>query len=132
MNRHSGPPRWIGHTPNEEKLSLINHVLTHPDDYFHHDTLGLLAHKLVLKSITESFKAYELEDEPKHFDVFGNKHIEVGAIKQMEFVSEKVVLIGGSPEEAPIAYKDIELVMGKSVDTGEDRRSVRAAGSEDG
>jgi tRNA-splicing ligase RtcB len=25
--------------------------------------------------------------------------------------SEKVTLIGGSPEEAPLAYKDIELVM---------------------
>ena len=26
--------------------------------------------------------------------------------------SEKVTLIGGSPEEAPLAYKDIDLVMG--------------------
>lgn len=26
--------------------------------------------------------------------------------------SEKVTLIGGSAEEAPVAYKDIELVMG--------------------
>ena len=80
MNRH------FGHTPNEEKLSLINNVLTHPDDYLNDDTLGLLAHKLVSKSITESFKAYELDAEPKHFDVFGSKHIEINAIKQMELV----------------------------------------------
>src|SRR5688572_23481940 len=79
MNRH------FKHTPNEDKLKLINDVLKQPDAYVNHNTLSLLAHKLVAKAtIEEYFTAYELTDEPKHFDVFGSKHIEINAIKQME------------------------------------------------
>jgi tRNA-splicing ligase RtcB (3'-phosphate/5'-hydroxy nucleic acid ligase) len=36
--------------------------------------------------------------------------ITVSALKKV-LQSEKVILIGGSPEEAPLAYKDIELIM---------------------
>lgn len=123
MNRH------YGHTPNEEKLSLINNVLTHPDDYLNHDSLGLLAHKLVSKSITESFKAYELEDEPKHFDVFGSKHIEINAIKQMELVmrlpiAERGALMPdahqgyGLPIGGVLATKNAVIPYGVGMDIG--------------
>jgi tRNA-splicing ligase RtcB len=79
MNRH------FKHTPNEEKIKLIANVLEHPELYVNHITLGILALKLVSKTITEdAYTVYELEDEPKHFDVFGNKHIEHNAIQQME------------------------------------------------
>ncbi|MEJ1242139.1 RtcB family protein [Chryseolinea sp. T2] len=123
MNRH------FGHTPNTEKLSLINNVLTHPDDYLNHDTLGLLAHKLVSKSITESFKAYELDDEPKHFDVFGSKHIELNAIKQMELVmrlpiAERGALMPdahqgyGLPIGGVLATKNAVIPYGVGMDIG--------------
>lgn len=79
MNRH------FKHTPNEEKIKLITNLLEHPELYVNHITLGILALKLVSKTITEdAYTVYELEDEPKHFDVFGNKHIERNAIQQME------------------------------------------------
>jgi tRNA-splicing ligase RtcB (3'-phosphate/5'-hydroxy nucleic acid ligase) len=80
MNRH------FKHTMNEEKLKLIGNVLTDPQAYVNHNTLGLLACKLVSKAETDDFKVYLLNDEPKHFDVFGNKHIETNAVKQMELV----------------------------------------------
>lgn len=104
MNRH------FGHTPNEEKLSLISHVLAHPDDYLQHDTLGLLAHKLVSKSNTENFKAYELNNEPKHFDVFGSKHIEVNAVRQMELVMRLPVAERGAL--MPDAHQGYGLPIG--------------------
>ena len=78
MNRH------FKHMPNEEKLKTIVHVLEQPGAYVDHTTLGILARKLVSKALQpDSHQTYLLEDTPKHFDVFGNKHVEVGAIKQM-------------------------------------------------
>ena len=46
MNRH------FKHTPNEEKIKLIEHVLAQPELYVSHTTLGLLALKLVSKTIS--------------------------------------------------------------------------------
>src|SRR5689334_6031043 len=123
MNRH------FGHTPNEEKLSLIGHVLTHADEYLNHDTLGLLAHKLVSKSVTENFKVYELEDEPKHFDVFGSKHIETNAIKQMELamrlpIAERGALMPdahqgyGLPIGGVLATRNAVMPYGVGMDIG--------------
>jgi len=80
MNRH------FKHLPNEKKLMLIQNVLEHPKAYLNNELLSLLAHKLYSAPVNESFNSYELEYEPKHFDVFGNKHIELNAIKQMELV----------------------------------------------
>src|SRR5690242_20112003 len=90
MNRH------FKHTPNDEKLVLVTKVLADPDAYLNHNTLGLLAHKLVSKSVFETFKTYELEDEPKHFDIFGSKHIEINAIKQMELVMRLPIAVKGA------------------------------------
>src|SRR5258707_10566329 len=78
MNRH------VKHTSNEDKLKLIAHVLEQPELYVNHATLGILALKLVAKSTGDKpYTVYKLEDEPKHFDVFGNKHIEISAVQQM-------------------------------------------------
>lgn len=86
MNRH------FKHLPNEEKLMLIQNVLEHPKAYLNNELLSLLAHKLYSAPVSETFNSYELEDEPKHFDVFGNKHIELNAIKQMELVMVRFIL----------------------------------------
>lgn len=109
MNRH------FGHTSNENKLSLINHVLANPDDYLQHDTLGLLAHKLISKSNTENFKAYELNHEPKHFDVFGSRHIEENAIRQMELVMRLPIVERGAL--MPDAHQGYGLPIGGVVAT---------------
>lgn len=79
MNRH------FKHMPLDEKLITINKVLAQPELYMHYGAWSVLALKLVAKTESnESYKTFQLNDEPKHFDVFGNKHIEVNAIKQME------------------------------------------------
>lgn len=91
MNRH------FKHVSNEEKVKLINSVLEQPESYTDHATLGILALKLVSKTISHSsFRVYELGDEPKHFDVFGNKHIETNAVKQMELVMRLPVSLKGA------------------------------------
>ena len=124
MNRH------FKHTSNEEKLKLIKHVLEQPESYVNHATLGILALKLVSKTMrAESFKVYQLNDEPKHFDVFGNKHIETNAIKQMELVmclpiAEKGALMPdahqgyGLPIGGVLATKNAVIPYGVGMDIG--------------
>jgi tRNA-splicing ligase RtcB (3'-phosphate/5'-hydroxy nucleic acid ligase) len=124
LNRH------FKHTSNEEKLKLIANVLEQPESYIDHGTLGLLAQKLILKVINnESFKVHQLKDEPKHFDVFGGKHIEVNAIKQMELVmrlpvSEKGALMPdahqgyGLPIGGVLATKNAIIPYGVGMDIG--------------
>jgi tRNA-splicing ligase RtcB (3'-phosphate/5'-hydroxy nucleic acid ligase) len=124
MNRH------FKHTPNEEKIKLIEDVLTQPELYIDHNTLGMLAQKLISKTTTpDSFKAYELEDEPKHFSVFGSKHIEINAVKQMEIamrlpVAEKGALMPdahqgyGIPIGGVLATKNAVIPYGVGMDIG--------------
>ena len=124
MNRH------FKRTPNEEKLKLINHVLEQPESYRNHDTLGILVLKLVSKTVgKELFKVYELEDEPKHYDVFGNKHIELNAVKQMDLVmrlpvSEKGALMPdahqgyGIPIGGVLATRNAVIPYGVGMDIG--------------
>jgi tRNA-splicing ligase RtcB len=105
MNRH------FKHTPNEEKLKLITQVLEQPESFIDHTTLGILAMKLVSKTADHSkFKVYHLDDEPKHFDVFGNKHIETNAVKQMELVMRLPVAAKGAL--MPDAHQGYGLPIG--------------------
>src|SRR5438105_283414 len=91
MNRH------FKHTSNEDKIKLIAHVLEQPEEYASHATLGTLALKLVSKVIgVENCEVYELDDEPKHFDVFGNKHIEINAVQQMTLAMRLPIAVKGA------------------------------------
>ena len=90
MNRH------FKHLPNEEKLMLIQNVLGHPEAYLNNERLSLLATKLYSTPVRDNFKSYELHDTPRHFDVFGSKHIELNALRQMETVMRLPVAIYGA------------------------------------
>jgi len=105
MNRH------FKHTSNEDKLKLIGDVLAQPASYIDHNTLGILALKLVSKTLTDdSHTAYELNDEPKHFDVFGNKHIELNAIQQMALAMRLPIAVKGAL--MPDAHQGYGLPIG--------------------
>ncbi|RAW02896.1 RtcB family protein [Pseudochryseolinea flava] len=124
MNRH------FKHTPNDEKLKIIQHVLETPESYLQHATLGLLAHKVAAKILlAEPFEVFQLNDEPKHFDVFGSKHIEVSAINQMALamrlpVAEKGALMPdahqgyGLPIGGVFATKNAVVPYGVGMDIG--------------
>lgn len=108
MNRH------FKHTPNEEKLTLIANVLAQPHVYVDHDTLGVLAQKLFSKtSHDEPFTTYLLTDEPKHFEVFGHKNIELNAIQQMETVMRLPIVARGAL--MPDAHQGYGLPIGGVV-----------------
>jgi tRNA-splicing ligase RtcB (3'-phosphate/5'-hydroxy nucleic acid ligase) len=104
MNRH------FKHTPNDEKLTLITNVLADPEAFLHDTAFGLLAQKLISKSVLEHFKSFELADVPKHFDVFGNKHIEINAIRQMELAMRLPIALKGAL--MPDAHQGYGLPIG--------------------
>src|SRR5690606_31693672 len=79
--------------------------------------------------VSEGLTSYQLEDEPKHFSVFGNKHIELNAIKQMELVmrlpiSERGALMPdahqryGIPIGGVLATKHEVIPYGVGMDIG--------------
>lgn len=105
MNRH------FKHTSNEDKLELIAHVLEQPEQYIDHATLGILAMKLASKTkVDEPFLVYALEDEPRHFDVFGHQHIERNAVQQMELAMRLPVAVKGAL--MPDAHQGYGLPIG--------------------
>jgi len=124
MNRH------FTHTSLKEKLRLIQHVLEQPELFLGHSALGILAHKLVSKAAPGiSCRQYMLADEPKHFDVFGNKHIEINALKQMELAMQLPIAMKGAlmpdahqgyglPIGAVVATKDAVIPYGVGMDIG--------------
>jgi len=124
MNRH------FKHTANDEKLTVIKEVLAKPEEYVVHETLGILAAKLTSKTVNvSSFKVFELRDEPKHFEVFGNKHIETNAIRQMELamrlpIAELGALMPdahqgyGLPIGGVLATKNAVIPFGVGMDIG--------------
>jgi tRNA-splicing ligase RtcB len=89
--------RGFKHSSIEEKISVLTHVLSEPELYFNHEVLGTLAYKLTNKTEDKaSSLSYELEHEAKHFEVFGNKHIEGNAIRQMEMAMRLPVAVYGA------------------------------------
>lgn len=124
MNRH------FKHTPNEEKLKLIAHVLEQPGEYVDHRALGILAQKLQPKTMKDdSHSVYQLRDQPDHIDIFGNKHIEVNAVKQMELAMRLPVAVRGAlmpdahqgyglPIGGVLATRNAVIPYGVGVDIG--------------
>lgn len=105
MNRH------FKHTPLDEKLIIINKVLMQPELYTHDSAWSVLALKLAAKTeVNEKYRTFQLENEPKHFDVFGNKHIEVNAIKQMELAMRLPIAVKGAL--MPDAHQGYGLPIG--------------------
>jgi len=106
MNQH------FKHTPKSEKLDILANVLEQPESYVDDPVLGILAQKLIGKPDTmdAEWKAYELENVPKHFDVFGTKHIEENAIRQMELAMRLPIAFKGAL--MPDAHQGYGLPIG--------------------
>lgn len=105
MNQH------FRHTPKEEKIQLLEAVLSNPGDYHTHEVLGVLAQKLVKKQDDAAVRQeYDIADEPRPFEVFGNKHIEHNAIHQMSVAMRLPIAVRGAL--MPDAHQGYGLPIG--------------------
>ena len=76
--------REFKHVSKVEKLRLLEDVKSNPEQYLGHETLAPLAASFCEKVELRDFEAFDLIKESGMFNIFGQKQIEVSAIKQME------------------------------------------------
>src|SRR5678816_3392956 len=70
------------HHSKEEALAILRGVLQAPDDYANDEALGLIAKQLIPKEEVEG-QNISLNQKGIQFNVFGQEHIEEGAMNQM-------------------------------------------------
>lgn len=100
------------HTPRQEKFEILKSVLEHPEEFLEDISLNVLAGKLLGKEKNNSFAftVYELQAEPKPYEIFGNKHIESSAKQQMQLAMRLPVAAYGAL--LPDAHQGYGLPIG--------------------
>lgn len=88
--------RHFKNTPLEEQLRILKDVMDNPDKYLQHETLSVLALCFTQKTEEKPFQVFELQQGKELLNVFGRKHIEESAVKQMEVAMQLPVSIQGA------------------------------------
>jgi tRNA-splicing ligase RtcB (3'-phosphate/5'-hydroxy nucleic acid ligase) len=97
------------HSKEEEALQILQDVLTAPENYLADEVLSKIAEKLI---VVEEEQATEipLNEKGVEYNVFGAKHIEEGALKQMEIAAKLPVAVAGAL--MPDAHQGYGLPIG--------------------
>lgn len=130
--------KYCKHDTKEQIAMTLSNILEHPESYKNNEIWSKLAERLSPTILAKEFVAYDLREEPLMYKTYGGKFIETLAKQQMNLASHgagramsrqkakesftqsalkkmlsqaDVALIGGSIEEIPLAYKDIDRVM---------------------
>lgn len=93
----------------EDALQILKDVLETPIEYVEHEVLSKIAKELITKQEKDSI-AIPLNEKGIHYNVFGSKHIEDGAIAQMEVASRLPVSVAGAL--MPDAHQGYGLPIG--------------------
>ena len=118
------------HSTEAEALQILADILTAPENYLADDVLGKIAEKLV-EEVYEETAEIPLNEKGIDYNVFGAKHIEEGALKQMEIAARLPVAVAGAL--MPDAHQGYGLPIGGVLATnnaiipyavGVDRKSV--------
>lgn len=88
--------RYAKHQSKSEQLAQLAAIKENPTDYVHHEIWGVLAKKMLPGFDEKPFSTFELETEPKPFQVYGKKDIEASAVRQMETAMRLPVAVKGA------------------------------------
>ncbi len=117
------------HVSNDEKLEIINDVLSDPENYVEHPHLYPLAVALTGKpKLKSDYEVYELKNSGD-FNIYGEEHIDDNAIRQMEAamrlpISAKGALMPdahhgyGLPIGGVLAARNAVIPFGVGLDIG--------------
>ncbi len=97
------------HSTEEEALQILKDILAAPENYLADEVLGKIAEKLI-EDVVEETLEIPLNEKGIEYAVFGAKHIEDGALKQMEVASRLPVAIAGGL--MPDAHQGYGLPIG--------------------
>ena len=99
------------HHTEEDALQILKDVLATPENYLADAVLSKIAEKLIVVEEAESLKSPALETEGGvHYNVFGAKHIEEGALLQMQTAAKLPVAVAGAL--MPDAHQGYGLPIG--------------------
>jgi tRNA-splicing ligase RtcB (3'-phosphate/5'-hydroxy nucleic acid ligase) len=97
------------HSTEAEALQILADVLAAPENFLADDILGKIAKKLV-EEVYEETAEIPLNEKGIDYNVFGAKHIEEGALKQMEIAAKLPVAVAGAL--MPDAHQGYGLPIG--------------------
>jgi tRNA-splicing ligase RtcB len=121
--------RDFKHVSKVEKLRLLEDVKHNPEQYLGHETLAPLAASFCEKVELRDFEAFDLMKASGMFNIFGQKHIEASAIKQMELAMQLPISVQGAlmpdahngyglPIGGVLAAKNAVIPYGVGLDIG--------------
>ncbi len=93
----------------QDALQILKDVLATPMEFATHEILGKIAKEMINKAEANSI-AIPLNEKGIEYAVFGAKHIEDGALKQMEIASRLPVAVAGAL--MPDAHQGYGLPIG--------------------
>jgi tRNA-splicing ligase RtcB (3'-phosphate/5'-hydroxy nucleic acid ligase) len=97
------------HSTEEEALHILKDILAAPESYLADEVLGKIAEKLI-EEVYEEVTEIPLNEKGIDYNVFGAKHIEEGALKQMEIAAKLPVAVAGAL--MPDAHQGYGLPIG--------------------
>ena len=104
------------HHTEEEALQILKEVLATPENYRTHKTLAPIAEKLLAKAASEApslegfGEVIPLNEKGVMYNVFGARHIEEGALLQMQIAAKLPVAVAGAL--MPDAHQGYGLPIG--------------------
>ena len=116
------------HHSKEKALEILKEVLQSPHDYASDEVLGLIAKQLLPKPETEGAEI-SLNQFGIQFNVFGQEHIEEGAMHQMYTAAKLPIAVAGAlmpdahsgyglPIGGVLATENAVIPYGVGVDIG--------------
>ncbi len=97
------------HSTEDEALQILKDILAVPENYLADEVLGKIAEKLIEEVVQEPVEI-PLNEKGIEYAVFGAKHIEEGALKQMEIAAKLPVAVAGAL--MPDAHQGYGLPIG--------------------
>ncbi|MEO6729699.1 MAG: RtcB family protein [Ferruginibacter sp.] len=97
------------HNTEEEALQILRDVLTSPERYLEDEVLGKIAEKLIVPVPAETVEI-PLNATGVEYNIFGAKHIEDGALQQMQIAAKLPVAVAGAL--MPDAHQGYGLPIG--------------------
>jgi tRNA-splicing ligase RtcB (3'-phosphate/5'-hydroxy nucleic acid ligase) len=103
MNTH------FKHSTEEEALQVLKDILAAPENYLADEVLGKIAEKLIVP-VKEEAAEIPLNAKGIEYNIFGAKHIEEGALLQMQIAAKLPVAVAGAL--MPDAHQGYGLPIG--------------------
>ena len=121
--------KYFKHHEKDAVLQILKDILASPENYKTNATLFGIAEKLLATAETEAPPLERLRDTAIHFNVFGQEHIEEGAMHQMYQAAKLPISVAGAlmpdahsgyglPIGAVLATHNAVIPYGVGVDIG--------------